>query len=126
VESTLLISESQIAAAEFDANDAIIVSDGIQVQWLARAANQTLRSALFCPVSLQAYAAVLRLGGPRSRCYFHDIEFQVCNSEARKRWRESSHLWLKELGIEFTVDGIDLAELDASCQFFVLPPRRLH
>jgi hypothetical protein len=119
VESTLLISESQIAAAEFDANDAIIVSDGIQVQWLARAANQTLRSALFCPVSLQAYAAVLRLGWTRSRCYFHDVEFQVCNREARKRWRESSHLWLKELGLEFTVDGIDLAELDASCQFLL-------
>ena len=117
--STALISGPELVEADFDANDAVIVSDRVQVHWLARAANETLRSALFCPVSLQAYAAVLALGWARSRCYFDDIEFDVCNREARKRLQHRSRSWLQELGLEFTVDGIDIAELDASCQFLL-------
>jgi hypothetical protein len=111
--------DNSIDALDFGGDDVIIVSDEIQVEWLVRNAGPSLRRAFFCPISLRAYAAVLKLGWAETRCYFESADLGVCSGRVRSEILDSARTWLKELGLVIKVDGIDLAALDSSCQFLL-------
>lgn len=103
----------------FDAQDVIVVSDQVQVDWLARRFGPDLRDAQIHPISLQAYDAAVRHGIGRTQPAFSDSDFRVCDQQARTELFHLAQHWLQELGLNFSVADVDVAQLDASCQFLL-------
>src|ERR1700751_3852314 len=113
----MMVSEQQLSNFTFSECDAVLLTDSIQVEFLKARANSSLDRSWLCPLSTQAYAKILRSGHGRTRSYFEFIDFDEC-----KKWHHGEALrlsrgWLKVLGLQFQVEGIDVAELDGPCQF---------
>src|SRR5262245_3177676 len=113
----MTISEQELPCHSFSKKDAVLVTDGIQVEFLKAASNASLSESLLFPLSLHAYAAILKAGHPRVRSYFEFVDFAECKRWYRNKASEYSRTWLQELGLEFQIERIDIAELDAACQF---------
>jgi len=103
--------------ASFECKNIVVAVDEVQVEWLARHFGQKKSEIDVYPMSLQAYAAVLKHAFRCSRAELHDEDFSSCDQLARKNVFEASRSWLRELGLDFSVAGINIAELDATCQF---------
>ena len=114
-----MVFEQELASHSFSEKDAIFVTDAVQIEFLKSASNTSLRQGWMFPLSTQAYAAILRLGHKRVRSYFELIDFAECKRWYTNRALECSKTWLKELDLEFQIEGIDIAELDAACQFLL-------
>jgi Glycosyltransferase Family 4 len=113
----MTISEQQLTSHSFSSQDAILVTDGIQVEFLKSIANASLNEALLLPLSLHAYATILERGHARVGSHLGFVDFAECKRWYRQGAFEFSRTWLQELGLHFQVEGIDIAELDAPCQF---------
>ncbi len=99
--------------------EAIFVTDVVQVEFLLSAAGARFEGCWKIPLSLQAYGLLLRKGAKHVRSYIDFVDF-----ESSKRWYldeglQHSRNWLRELGLGFELEDIDLAELDAPCQFLL-------
>jgi len=114
-----MVFEQELASHSFSEKDAIFVTDAVQIEFLKSASNTSLSQGWMFPLSTQAYAAILRLGHKRVRSYFELIDFAECKRWYTNRALECSKTWLKELDLEFQIEGIDIAELDAACQFLL-------
>jgi hypothetical protein len=104
---------------DFNSKDVIVVTDQVQVDWLSREFGPDLRDAEIYPISLQAHSAALRLGIGRTRHTFGNSDFCACDQKARAEMFRFSQHWLQELGLNFSVADVDVAPLDASCQFLL-------
>jgi hypothetical protein len=113
----MTISEQQLPWQSFSKQDAVFVTDGVQVEFLKTRSNDSFSESLLLPLSAQAYAAILKVGHLRVRSYFEFVDFPECKRCYRNGALEYSRTWLQELGLEFQIEGIDVAELDAACQF---------
>jgi hypothetical protein len=113
----MMVSEQELASHSFSEKDAIFVTDAVQIEFLKSASNTSLREGWMFPLSTQAYAPILRLGHTRVRSYFELVDFAECKRWYSNRALECSKTWLKELDLEFQFEGIDIAKLDAPCQF---------
>ena len=113
----MTISEQQLPCHAFSKQDAVFLTDGGQIEFLKAASNASLNDSLLLPLSLHAYASILKMGLARLQSYFEFIDFAGCKRWYRNGALESSRTWLQELGLEFHIEGIDIAELDAACQF---------
>jgi hypothetical protein len=112
----MTIPEEQLPCQNFSRQDAILVTDSVQVEFLKAGSNASFRESLLLPLSANAYAAILKLEHPRVRSYFDFIDFLECKSWYRNEGLECSKRWLRELGLEFQIEGIDLADLDVTSQ----------
>src|SRR5208283_2495134 len=106
----MMVFEQELASHSFSEKDAIFVTDAVQIEFLKSASNTSLNEGWMVPLSTQAYAAILRLGHTRVRSYFELIDFAECKRWYRKLALECSKTWLKELGLEFQFEGIDIAK----------------
>jgi hypothetical protein len=113
----MTISEQELSAHSFSEWDAIFVTDSVQVEFLAASGNRSLSQSWLIPLSTHAYASVLKLEYKKVRSYFDSVDFDECRHWYEKLGLDYSKTWLKELGLEFQVEGIDIPELDAPCQF---------
>lgn len=111
------ISQSELSDWRFSAHDAVFLTDEAQLAFLNKDTNTTFHSCRLLPVSIQALAAAIRSGNSRLEPYFLHIDFVECRRGYEHEARKQSVSWLKELGLEYLVEGLDIAELDASNQF---------
>jgi hypothetical protein len=114
-----MISEKELPSFQFRDSDAIFLTDGVQLEFLISNANESLKRASLIPLSTNAYEAVLKAGHRRIRSYFNALNFQQCLTWYTSKGLTLARTWLKELGLHFHVEGIDVAELDAPCQFLL-------
>ena len=112
------ISPVELQAFTFSEREAIVVTDKSQVEFLSSHANSSFEHCLLLPLSLQAYAAGLRMH-KRVRCYFDLIDFERCKQDYRWIADQKARTWLSELGLRFDAEGIDLAEFDSPSQFLL-------
>src|SRR5258708_4079489 len=112
----MTIPEEQLPSQNFSSQDAILVTDSVQVEFLKAGSNASFGESLLLPLSANAYAAILKSGHPRVRSYFKFIDFPECKSWYRNEALECSKRWLRELGLEFQIEGIDIADLDVTSQ----------
>jgi len=105
----------------FTPDDLVFVPDPVAAAYLIDRCDPSLVTrAWLCPMTVRALGVLLGRGVDFGRILlaFPDFErSRVAYSEALGQARR----WLKELGLEVAVEGIDLATFDASCQhgFFV-------
>ena len=99
--------------------DAIFFTDVVQIEFVRGKAEFDLEQCWKIPLSLQAFGRLLRENFTRVKSYLDFVDFEDC-----KRWYldeglRTSRSWLRELGLSLKVEEIDLAELDAPCQFLL-------
>jgi hypothetical protein len=116
--NSVVISPEQLSAFTFSEQDGIVVTDRSQIEFLSSHANASFERCLLLPLSLQAYAASLRVH-KRVRCYFDLIDFEKCKQNYQRIADRRARAWLSELGLRFDVEGIDFAEFDAPSQFLL-------
>jgi hypothetical protein len=114
-----MISEQELPSFQFQDADAIFLTDGFQLGFLLSKANESLKRAFLIPLSTNAFEAALKSGHPRVRSYFDVIDFQQCLTWYNTKGLTLARTWLKELGLHFRIEGIDVAEFDAPCQFLL-------
>ncbi|TCK42748.1 hypothetical protein B0G84_1049 [Paraburkholderia sp. BL8N3] len=101
----------------FAPDEAIFVIEGAQVEFLMTRARDALEQVSLIPLSLHAYAAARTYDHPRIEKYHELIDFAACERDYHDDVLGLSSNWLQQLGLDFWVEGIDLAELDAPAQF---------
>jgi hypothetical protein len=101
----------------FSSRDAVFFTDAAQVEYLTWRANLSFRGGWACPFSLQAYGALLKRGHLRIISYFQFIDFADCKDWYHRRALRHAQSWLRELGLSFQVEKLDVAGLDSLCQF---------
>ena len=114
-----MISEQELPSFASGDADAIFLTDAVQLEFLISNSNESLRRASLVPLSTHAYESVLKSGHPRIRSYFDAVDFPQCLTWYTTKGLTLARTWLKELGLHFRVEGIDVAELDVPCQFLL-------
>ena len=118
------VSEAELMERVFTARDAILISDSTQLDFVMSKANGSIATSWLIPVSTQAYEAILALRHDRVRSYFEFVDFADCMRWYHEEGLEHARAWLKELGLGFEVEGIDVVQLDAPCQFLLFTQAR--
>ena len=99
--------------------DAIFLTNAVQIEFLQANAEIDLELCWKIPLSMQAHGLLLRQGFARVKSHFEFVDFEDCKHwylDEGLRWSKD---WLRELGLGFEVEGIDVADLDAPCQFLL-------
>jgi hypothetical protein len=99
--------------------DAVFLTDRIQLEFLQNNASSGFEQCWKIPLSLQAYGLLLRQRFERVKSYVDFVDFGEIKHWYLDAGIRYSRNWLSELGLTFKVEGIDLAELDAPCQFLL-------
>jgi hypothetical protein len=113
-----VVLPDELSTFTFSERDGIVVTDKSQIEFLSSHANLTFERCLLLPLSLQAYAASIRVH-KRVRCYFDLIDFEKCKQDYQWIADRRARTWLSELGLRFEAEGIDFAEFDAPSQFLL-------
>lgn len=112
------LGQDELSTFTFSERDGIFLTDEAQLDYLCSNANPSLEKCWMLPLSVQAYAAALRKPS-RIQSYFDFVDFPQCKRQYNVEAQTLSRSWLKELGLGFEVQGIDLATFDAPCQFLL-------
>ncbi len=99
--------------------DAVFLTDRVQFEFLRHQAGSDLEQCWKIPLSLQAHGLLLRHRLERVKSYVDFVDFSEIKHWYLDAGIRYSRNWLSELGLKCKVDGIDLAELDAPCQFLL-------
>ena len=118
------VSASELPELVFTARDAVLLSDVAQLDFVMSSSNASIASSWLMPVSIEAFDAILARRSGRVRSYFDWVDFADCLSWYRDKGLQHARTWLHELGLGFEVEGIDVVELDAPCQFLLFTHAR--
>ncbi len=118
------VSESELPELLFTARDAVLLSDVAQLDFVMSGSNASIASSWLMPVSIEAFDAILARRSERVRSYFDCVDFADCLSWYREKGLQHARTWLHELDLGFEVEGIDVVELDAPCQFLLFTHAR--
>ncbi len=112
----LAIEPDHLLSFAFSEQDAVFLTDEAQFEYLCTNTNSSFARCLLLPLSLHAYAAAVH-SHSRVHSYFEHIDFAECRRQYDGHAERLSRNWLKQLGLECIVQGIDLGEFDAPNQF---------